>query len=204
VEVVLLVAVGVLILAALLLVWRVARANWSLLKKTGAIGGILLLVVAILLGDHFVGSIRFQQLCEGEGGLRILRSVTGIQGFLFYSTSGQEFVKRGFYEFVEARTGDTTFVRFSRNASGGVTTEHVQVPQSKFRVRRERKEIDNQLGVTRVIVEDITSSEVLAVDSTPYYKGGWIHRLLTPIGGGGYTCAPSEGVTAMLRSVLKN
>src|SRR5713101_658427 len=139
--------------------------------------------------------IKLENLCKDEGGLKIYRTVQGVDGF--YSPFADESVltKYGF-PFAESGLSPGTYVRLSRSSNGDIVKEKIESLKSRYiyRVVRYR--------VTRGILQDIymkdsfqmivrDTNEVLGEFTNFNFAGGWAERLGASIvasGGNGGIC----------------
>lgn len=165
---------------------------------------VLVIAVFVLIPtwDIIPGKIALSHYCEKEGGIRIYRSVDGVEGFL--SLDGrvyEEYFKRYGYKYIEVakevrnpKTGKLDgieYVRVTLGEDGKLREIVIDKPLSRFAYKKAPRLGEGQLewGIVRNIdrILDLQSGETLAKRAEIYWTGNWLQRITSPIlGFGGY------------------
>ena len=185
------------------LIWRVRRSIQKPWLKNSLTSLIIVIVIAYPAADDLIGKYQFDKLCEKEAVVKIYRKVEGVEGFQ-YDGSSAEWVKRNGYKFVEGKPFGRCPTRYFLDRDGTVKEEEITTPQSKYQYRLLQTELPIYTIKQQRVIEDIESGEMLAARTSLYYRGGWLQRTVSPIGGGtGYGC-PKDTVssTDFVQSVL--
>lgn len=171
-----------------------ARGMWKLL--------VVAAFVLIPTWDIIPGKIALAHYCAKDGGIKIYRSVEGVEGFL--SLDGrvyEDYFKRYGYKYVEVarekrdpRTGKVDgidYARVSLGEDGKLTEVRINMPQSRYGFRKASRAGEGELawGIVKNIdsVLDLQTSETLATRTEIYWTGNWLQRYTSPVlGFGGY------------------
>jgi hypothetical protein len=157
--------------------------------------------------------IKLEKLCKDEGGLKIYRTVQGVDGF--YSPFADESVLTKYdFAFVESGLSPGTYVRFSRSPKGGIVKENIESLKSRYIYRVVRyKEVRGYLGDTymkdasQMIVRG--TNEVLSEYTNFNFAVSWLERLGVNIvvgRGNGGICnleSPQQIQEQLIASTLK-
>lgn len=172
----------------------VAKGLWKLL--------VVAVFILIPTWDIIPGKIALARYCEQEGGIKIYRSVDGVEGFL--SLDGQvyeEYFTRYGYKYVEVaretrdpRTGKAAGIEYARvtlREDGTLREEEIKKPKSRYGFRKAPRLGEGKIewGIVRNIdsIVDLQTSETLATRAEIYWGGNWLQRYASPIlGFGGY------------------
>lgn len=196
-------SVFVLIIFYLPVVLWVLRRIWRSPRWRGAAkGGVMLLAVllayAIPLGDVTVNSMAMAKVCPNAG-LHIYRTVE-VDGFV-----GRYNVKDSPYQFIEFPTsrvdGTYYWVRSEKNPDGSISVKKLEQPTAEYEIAYEQWHVDKEreVEVSRYVVRNRISGEILAERNLFNPRPGWLDRMLVYrwFGtGGGEGChgEPSAGI----------
>lgn len=179
------VAVGIMV---------IAKGVWKWL--------VFAIFILIPTWDIIPGKIALARLCEQEGGIKIYRSVDGVEGFL--SLDGkvyEEHFKRYGYKYVEVarekrdpRTGESVGAEYARvtvGNDGRLKEEPIERPLSRYAYREAPRLGEGRMrfGIVRNVdsILDTRTNESLATRTEIYWRGNWLQRYASPIlGAGGY------------------
>ncbi len=195
-----------LIVLGILLAYIAIAAGIAVLAK----GKWRVLVIAVFVliptWDIIPGKIALDRLCEKEGGIKIFRSVEGVEGFLSIDGKAyEEYFKRYGYKYVEIvrekrdpRTGKAVGIEYARvslGQDGKLIEKAIEQPVSKYEFRAYRN-YDNYIspwGITlfSASIVDVQTREILSVDKRFGWYGGWLRQFNRPVLGAGRGC---EGV----------
>jgi len=157
-------------------------AAYMVVRKIKPNWGKALVIAAFVLvptADAVYGRIKLKQLCEAEGGVKIYRTVEGVEGFYNASFPSPDWLTTYGYRFVEGKDyRDGKSMRIRLGPDGKVIEEKNVVPQSKYRYELSLEEIG--IGYLRfdIRIRDLQTKEILARDLIFIYKGGWAERFL--------------------------
>lgn len=169
--------------------------------------GKVLLVLAFVLvptADAVHGRIRLKQLCEAEGGLRIYRTVEGVEGFYEASKPDETWIRKYSFVFVEGEgtlNGKSVIDRLVLQADGNIRLEKNVEQRSKYRLRFGRGNVSDSYLRTDVVVETTNSKELLGRITDFNYAGGWVERLLAVISDAGRGSAGTCGLKPYVRGL---
>jgi hypothetical protein len=192
---------GLVVLGILLAYIAIAVGIASLVK--GAWRALVIAVfVLIPTWDIIPGKVALAHYCEKEGGIRIYRSVDGVEGFL--SLGGgvyEEYFKLYGYKYVEIakpvrdpRAGhsvSTEYIRATLGDDGKVKNEKIDRPLSRYAYKEAPRIGEGRMdfGLVRNIdsILDLQTNEIMATRTEIYSRGNWLQRYVSPIlGSGGY------------------
>jgi len=202
-----------LVVLGVLLIYIAVAAGVTVAAK----GRWKLLVVAVFIliptWDILPGKIALARHCEQEGGIKIYRSVDGVEGFL--SLDGrvyEESFRRDGYKYVEVarekrdpRTGNATGIEYSRvtlGEDGKLREEKIEKPISRYAERlMGNYDIISWLGIAGFVdlIVDLRTDEKIGEYREIGWRGNWIQRLASPIMGGGGSCRESGNPYERLR-----
>ncbi|MEO8628243.1 MAG: hypothetical protein ABI612_09100 [Betaproteobacteria bacterium] len=172
-------------MGALLILFLAGVYVWvgvRLLRSFSTLAGKLVTLLVLILipsADGIYGRIKLKQMCEAQGGLKILRPVEGAKGFRDqHFRPEKEWITKYGYQFIEGRGPDGRPARVSRQADGTITTEHDVIPISEYASEEEAGDLGwgYRYGEYRII--NIQTNEKLGVFKTFTYDGGWIERAI--------------------------
>lgn len=191
-----------LIVLGILLAYIAIAAGIAVLAK----GKWRVLVIAVFVliptWDIIPGKIALDRLCEKEGGIKIYRSVNGVEGFLSVDGKAyEEYFTRYGYKYVEIarekrdpRTAKAVGIEYARvtlGDDGKLKEETIDKPRSQYSYKKAPRIGEGQVefGIVRNIdsIVDLRTNETLASRTEIYWTGSWLQRYGSPIlGFGGY------------------
>lgn len=169
-------------------------------------GAWKLLVIAVFIliptWDIIPGKIALARYCEEEGGIKINRSVDGVDGFVSIGGGAYEeyFTKFG-YKYIEIvkvvrdpRTNNvvgTEYWQVTLGSDGRLKERRVDHPSSKYAYKEAPRLGEGRMafGIVRNVdsIVDLQTNETLATRTEIYWRGNWLQRYASPIlGSGGY------------------
>jgi hypothetical protein len=163
------------------------RRKCGVSRKSAVVVLVLFIAYAIPFGDHTIGYVYFNRLCDSEAGARIYRTASGVEGLLSPTADGQMARHLG-YHFVEEGTDTNNVTRYE--IRGDDIVEHKNT-SSVSRYILEHRHTDGKLGVAtgKYVISDESTKEELAVYTNFSYRGGWLSRgLLSGYGGISASC----------------
>lgn len=171
----------------LLVVGYLTAAVWLVAKAKGARQKLTVLAIALLLptADAIIGRIYLQHLCDTAGGLRVMRTVDDVAGFLDEAGGGDYWITRAGFQFIEQRHSATGQVDRAELVSGRVVWERGVPAKAAYRyvgpVRRDR----GLYTEDAYVVDAIGTGEVLGRNTNFLFKGGWVERLIAALSDAG-------------------
>lgn len=184
-----LLAFFVYVLIATFVIRLVRKAFSTRMGKNVSTAVLFVIAVLIPTADHIIGYRVFQSECEKiGGGVEILRTVEGVEGFLdqsrTWSNSVSELRKLG-YRYVESELSPGKYVHFSASAEGAGVESWAESAISRYAVSSNLPGRDLGWGITltRFTIEDRQERAVIASKTGMSYRGGWMTQSL---GGGDY------------------
>lgn len=187
---------GLLVVALTVAYLCIAYRVMRLIPSTRGRALALLVTALIPTADAIYGRIELRQMCEAEGGLKIYKTVEGVEGlYIDHLGATPEWITKHGYQFVEGMGLDRKSMRLSRGPGGKVVEEQGIVPKSLYRYEYSGGEFG--IGFTREEqrVISLPRGEVLARSISIGYQGGWAERLIGKISdaGSGYAKSCQEG-----------
>lgn len=166
---------GVLFVVGLYLFVAYKIVNSTKTKPTRWLAVVILTLIPT--ADAVVGRVYLKHLCATEGGLRVSKVVTGVEGFMIDSGVTDYWVKTHGYQFVESRPLNERVNRFSRQNDKIILEENV-VPKSLYRLHFVKEGDKDFYWKQQRRVEVISTNEILATDTTIGFSGGWAEYFL--------------------------
>ena len=152
--------------------------------------------------DIVPGKIALAHYCDKEGGIKIYRSIDGVEGFLSLDGEAyEEYFKHFGYKYVEitkpgrdprtSKVVNTEYARVTLGSDGRLKEEKVDRPLSRYAYKEAPRLGEGRMafGIVRNIdsILDLRTNEVLATRTEIYWRGNWLQRYASPIlGAGGY------------------
>lgn len=127
--------------------------------------------------DAVIGRIYLGYRCTTEGGVKIYRSVSGVQGFL-YDVPDKYWIERHGYSFSEGQASDSGNVNRYQLSGSQVVVEWNVPRKSAHRVRTVVTNDRSRYETIQNIVDVPETNEVLATYTQISFYGGWAERLL--------------------------
>lgn len=192
---------GLIVLGILMAYIAIAVSITALVK---GIWKLLVIAAFILIPtwDIIPGKIALAHYCDKEGGIKIYRSVEGVEGFL--SLDGrvyEDYFKRYGYKYVEItrekrdrQTGaiGREYARVTLGQDGKLREEKLDNPVSNFGFK-DYTQHDTEIapwGITlfSASIIDMRTKETIAVDKRFGWYGGWLRKYNRPLLGAGRGC----------------
>lgn len=152
----------------------------------------LTVVVLVLIptADAVYGRVKLKQMCEAEGGLKIIRSVEGIEGlFGGNSLPEDEWITKEGYKFIEGRSFKGKNVRKERGETGALVTLSDINIKSKFGLGSTNGNRATTFTRTELFIYEIATQDKLATFTNITFRGGWVERLIAGL----YSGFPNSG-----------
>src|SRR6266571_7099700 len=153
--------------------------------KAKAVVGLLSVMTFVLIPtwDVIPGKRYFAHVCETEAGLKIKKTVEGVEGFLDLGTGGlqgvdgKDFYDFG-YKFFEKEGPGNKLYRYS-GAKGKVVQEEIKEYKSKYGVRGSYWQLlPWNVMKNETVIFNVQTDEVLATYTAFHYSGNWVlHKL---------------------------
>ena len=164
-------------------------------------GKVIAIIVFALLptADGYYGRIKLKQMCVEEGGLKIYKTVEGVEGFdIGQLGPTPEWLTKSGYRFVEGRRLGGGTMRLSLKPDGKILEEIDLDPRElKSRYRFEFPGGRFGAGYIRAtdLIRDLQTNEILSRYVNIGYEGGWAERFLAGFSdaGSGFAGACQEG-----------
>lgn len=149
-------------------------------------GKALALVVAVLIptADAVYGRLKLKHLCETEGGVKMFRTVEGVEGVRSFLGADEYLLKEGRYRFVEGAEGSSGMVRNTMSSDGSVAKEKNVTAKSLFSLEYEPANSTGWFRKSTYLVKELASGEILGSDTNIVFMGGWIERFIGGLYGG--------------------
>jgi hypothetical protein len=188
-------------MGALLILWIAAiyllLAAWITYKVRSwwvkSVVAIALLLIPT--ADAVYGRIKLKQMCEAEGGLKIYKTVEGVEG-LYVDRLGAtpEWVTKYGYRFVEGEDVSGKPVRLSGGPAGKIVEEKNVALKSQYRYEYSGGDFGIGYAYDEQRVRDLQTNEILARARNISYEGGWVERFVASLyAAKGYAGACQEG-----------
>lgn len=184
-----LLALVIYIVIALALAFWIPRALFDT-PRARIIARIVVLLTFVLIPtwDIIPGKLYFDHLCRTEGGLKIYKTVEGVEGFYYFPGAEfrQEALDQYGYKYVEAGTA-ASFYRYSLK-DGGLAKEKINQLSSKYGVQLLNTDLFWNITKYSEIIVNLQTKETLATKRQFYYPGNWVQQKVKPLLGGGRFC----------------
>jgi len=192
-----------LVVLGMLLIYIAAAVGATVAAK----GRWKLIVVAVFIliptWDIIPGKISLARYCEQEGGIKIYRSVDGVEGFLSLGGGAyEEYLKQYGYKYVEIAKSvrnprnnqifNTEYLRVTLGEDGKLKEDRIDRYISRYAYKEAPRLGEGRmaLGIVRNVdsILDLQTDETLATRTEIYWRGNWIQRYASPILGAGGSC----------------
>lgn len=158
----------------LAVIWS-RRRKMGFFKATGVVLATLFVIYAIPFGDHTLGEIKKQQLCNEYGGGKIYQIAENVDGFLWKTGRESKNYDTFGYSFREVRTLKNEIYRYEKNQEGVFEERRVEVSRARYFVHRLPTE---NLGphhyLSKFVIMDLRQNKILASYGSVSYHGGWL------------------------------
>lgn len=156
---------------------------------------VISLFVLVPTWDVVPSKIYFSHLCETQAGLKIYKTVEGVEGYRVESLAsglGREALTKYGYRYEERGSG-SEFARYTLDADGKVIEEKITESMARYAVFGKLIPLNWNVTKSEIVVVDQQANERLAV-STGFHAGGnWVVQAVfgdAPTGAG--HCGPPE------------
>lgn len=195
---------------AVVVTWLLAKlagrfgAKWKL--KILVAGLVIATFVMFPTWDIPIAEREFQRLCQTEAGLKMIKSVDDVPGFMSGFLLGEglakEFLERDGYDFVEDEDVFHKLTRYSVNDKGELVQQRIDKPLARYRFEDVHTFFDYVVKREKFI-EDMQTKEKLATQTAITWRGGWVAQWLLPHHGAA-TCEPQQiSISEFLTKTLK-
>lgn len=173
---------------AIFLAWFLPRHFDPGRAKVIATTVILLGFALIPTWDIIPGRLYFNHLCETEGGVRVFRTVEGVEGFYYFPGAEirREVLEHYGYKFIEVGANGSFFRYFK--ASNNLAKKKIGELKSEFGVKHNRETLFWNIKKYAEQIVRLDGGEVLATKIQYEYEGSWIQKKAIPLLGGGRFC----------------
>ncbi|MBI3771626.1 MAG: hypothetical protein HY272_02835 [Gammaproteobacteria bacterium] len=178
-----------ILLAVVLYVW-LARFVARRIANRAAKYTVIAIFILIPTWDVIPGKLYFNHLCENEAGLKIYKTVEGVEGYRGYpNTSGLVWQALGDYgyRFVEIGDGNQLY-RYTLDSSGQVIKQEISESMARYGVDAEIKPLLWNVRKVEEYVFDQRTKERLALRTTFSAHGNWLQVIFGPYLGGAASC----------------
>lgn len=184
-----------ILLAVVIYIW-LARLVAKRIKNRSAKYVVIAIFILIPTWDIVPGKIYFNHLCENEAGLKIYKTVEGVEGYRVYPGAGglgpgpDGFKKYG-YKFEEWGSG-SDFARYTLGPDGKITKQQITESIARYAaVGKGWTPLSWNVSKYEVFIFDQQTKERLATRATFSTVGNWLQAFFSPLLGGGDHCGPS-------------
>ena len=160
---------------------------------------VIAVFVLIPTWDVVPGWLYLQYLCKTEGGVKVYKSVEGVEGFFDKSQNmlGRDAVLKYGYKFMEGEESGALY-RYSVDQNGQLQREKIDEPTGKYGVQASDYHLPFNITKYDHTIVDFQTQEKLAVSVTFYRAGNWIQQIAKQLLGGGASC-PSQHITTIYK-----
>jgi len=178
--------VGYILLGIGVTVLLVKLAGRLGVQRTGkrvvaALGALIFILIPTW--DFIPGRMHFNHLCQTEAGLRIYKTVEGVEGFRVERIGGgvaaKEFLDLG-YRFIEGSYFlDNKWYRYTQRPDGSIVQHPVEQPVSRYVwVAKGWQPLPWNGKEYGYVVTDLQTQERLAEFRNFHYAGNWALRVI--------------------------
>jgi len=179
--------------------------TWSLVKLAGRRGAhwkvktlVVLLTITVFvlipIWDIPLAQREFEQSCQTEAGLKLIKSVDGAPGFvtsfLRGKGSAEGFLKRDGYEFVEDEDAFHKYTRYTLDKEGELVQQQIDKPSARYRFEQMHTFLRYVIR-REMFIEDVQTKEKLATQIAITPRGGWLSQWFR-LSYGAFTCEPQQ------------
>lgn len=157
---------------------------------------VIAIFILIPTWDVIPGKIYFNHLCKSEAGLKIYKTVEGVEGYRIIGTAGgfgpgpEGFKKYG-YKFEERGSGNP-FSRYTLDANGNVIEQKITESIARYAAAGKLVPLRWNVIKSEIVIFDQHTKERLAVRTGFYAGGNWLQAYFKPLLGGGVFCESPE------------
>ena len=180
--------IGLSILLALAVyVWL---GKWLVGQVVSKKAKVLIIAVFVLIPtwDVVPSWLYLTYLCETEGGVKIYKSIKGVEGFRDHIGIGRGALENYGYKFIEGTYGGTVLYRDSLDSRGSLVRQKIDKPSSRYAVKYVNHPLPLKIEKGEKIIFDELTGETLAINTIFYLAGNWLQVMMKPLLGGGNSC----------------
>lgn len=175
----------------LIAIWATYRAHPHWMKLLVALGFLLLPTA-----DAVYGRIKLRQMCAAEGGLKVYKTVEGVEGlYVGRFRPDPTWITNYGYRFIEGKDSSGKYRRLSRGPDGKIIEEKDVVPKSRYQLEYLGGDFGAGYAYDEQRIRDLQTNEILARARNISYEGGWAERFIAMFSdsGSGFAGACQEG-----------
>ncbi len=185
-----------ILLAVVVYVW-LARFVAKRIKNRTAKYTVIAIFILIPTWDIIPGKLYFNHLCEKEAGLKIYKTVEGVEGYRVYPGAtglgpGPDGFKKYGYKFEERGSG-SDLVRYTLGPDEKVTKQQITESIARYAAyATDWMPLAWNAKKYEVMIYDQKTKERLAIITAFSTGGNWLQALFHPFLGGGNFCGSPE------------
>jgi len=179
---------------------RMARPAWARVLVT-------LAVVLVPTADAVYGRIKLRQMCAAEGGLKIYKTVEGVEGlYVDEFHPGPTWISMYGYRFVEGKDYDGKHMRLSLGSDGKIVEERYVTLRSRYGYEYSGGDFGTGYAYGEKRIRDLKTGEILARARNLSYEGGWAERTIAAFSDArsGFVGACQEGANTISPRKITN
>jgi len=173
---------------------KFGKAKWALV--------FLAAYFLVPFGDQIAGTVYLKYLCKTQAQRTISKTVDDVSGFIANGRN-MEPSKAKPYQFIENESSSGKVTRVSVLDDGRILRKDGVKPISRYRYREGPRAIGPLVEKYERLIEDLHTAEVLAIETTFIFAGGWLWRRLLGGYGTSQHCVSEPRLDVMLPEVLK-
>ena len=176
---------GALLILVLFIAYLVISI-WVIAKVKPRWGKWVALLIAVLIptADAVYGRMKLKALCATEGGMKIFRTVEGVEGFYNMGGSADDgLLVKHEYRFVEGDAKGDSHERKSKLLTGEIVWEANVRLKSRFAIKLVPGNLRDKYLKNETQIIDISTNEILARTTRFSYSGGWVERSIAGLYG---------------------
>lgn len=154
---------------------------WIAKKIKSRWGKIIVTIFFVLVptADAIYGRFQLKLLCEKDGGLKINRSISNVDGFLNLDMRpSTEWLTKFGFEFVEGTLEGGLVDRVTLLSDGQILEEKRVQPRSKFTFSYEGGTLQKAFSYGEYKITNSQNKEILATHKNVTFQGGWVERII--------------------------
>lgn len=198
-----------ILLAVVSYVW-LARFVARRIENRAAKYTVIAIFILIPTWDVIPGKLYFNHLCETQGGEKIYKTVSGVDGFFYDGYAYKEWFAPPYsYKYVETRINDDMRTddydpRKARGIllhyfeNGEMLDKEMHRIASRYYVRQDvyprTLSWIVKIKIWDVHIYDLVSGDALATSTEYLYAGGWVNRIISGIDSGSAEYIPCHRI----------
>lgn len=178
-----------ILLAVVAYIW-LARFVARRIENRAAKYTVIAIFILIPTWDVIPGKLYFNHLCEKEAGLKIYKTVEGVEGFRVYpgAVAEPDALKKYGYKYQERSEGNRLY-RYTLDADGKIVRHEVTESIARYAVdATDWMPLSWNVKKSQVFIFDQQTKERLAVIASFSAGGNWLQVLFHPFLGGHDYC----------------